>query len=88
MNVDFASISSVVLFAISVFTFITSLATKAQNDGKILANIEQTQKDIGEIKESLKEKNKDLEELKINTENQEQRILGLERRVDILEKKV
>lgn len=88
MNIDFASVSSVILFAISIFTFITSQITKAQNDGKILERIEQTQKDIKEIKDSLKEKNKDLEELKIATESQEQKIISLQVRVSALESKI
>lgn len=88
MNIDFASVSSMILFAISVFTFITSQITKAQNDGKILERIERMQKDIAEIKSSLNEKNKDLENLKIVTENQEQRIKSLERRATELEHRV
>lgn len=86
--VDFASISSVILFAISVFTFITSLITKAQNDGKILEQIDRTQKDIEEIKLALQEKNKDVVSLKIVTESQEQRIGFIEQRCSDLEARV
>lgn len=88
MNIDFASISSVILFAISIFTFITSQITKAQNDGKILERIEQTQRDIKEIKESLKEKSNDVIELKLATESQEQRLLSLTQHFNDLEKRV
>lgn len=45
---DFATISSIVLFVISIITFISGLITKAQNDGKVLASIEQIQHDIHE----------------------------------------
>lgn len=85
---DFATISSVILFAISLFTFITSLLSKAQSDGKILARIEQMQNDIAEIKQTLKEKGKDLETLKIVTETQEQRISRLEELCEHLESRV
>lgn len=85
---DFATISSVILFAISLFTFITSLISKAQSDGKILARIEQMQNDVAEIKQTLKEKGKDLEGLKIITENQEQRIKHLETLCEHLENRV
>lgn len=53
---DFATISSIVLFVISIITFISGLITKAQNDGKVLASIEQIQQDLLEIKTTLKEK--------------------------------
>lgn len=75
---DFATISSVVLFIISIVTFITGLITKAQNDGKVLARIEQMQQDLVEIKGTLKEKSKGIEDMRLITEQQEQRIKFLE----------
>lgn len=75
---SFASISSVILFAISIITFVASLIEKAQNDGKILARIDQMQSDIVEIKTTLKEKGQGIEDIRVITERQEQQIYHLE----------
>lgn len=74
----FTNISSIILFIISIVTFLAGLLTKAQNDGKVLEKIEQIQRDITEIKIELKEKTKAVEDQRIITENQEQRIKHLE----------
>lgn len=75
---DFATISSIVLFIISIITFISGMVTKAQNDGKVLASIEQIQQDLVEIKSTLKEKSQDVERQKIVAESQDCRIKHLE----------
>lgn len=75
---DFATISSIVLFIISIITFISGMVTKAQNDGKVLASIEQIQQDLVEIKSTLKEKSQDVERQKIVAESQDCRIKYLE----------
>ena len=85
---DFATISSIVLFIISIITFVSGLIAKAQNDGKVLARIEQIQTDISEIKIELKGKSQDIEKQKIITENQECRIKNLEEKIDKLETKL
>lgn len=77
----FTNISSIILFIISIVTFLSGLISKAQNDGKVLARIEQIQHDITEIKLELKGKSKDIESQKIITENQEQRIKHLEQTI-------
>lgn len=82
---DFATVSSIILFIISIITFVSGLITKAQNDGKVLARIEQIQTDISEIKIELKGKSQDIEKQKIITENQECRIKNLEEKNDKLE---
>ena len=74
----FTNVSSIILFIISIVTFLSGLITKAQNDGKVLARIEQIQHDITEIKIELKERGKDVEDQRIITENQEQRLKHLE----------
>ena len=85
---DFASISSIVLFIISIITFVSGLITKAQNDGKVLARIEQVQQDVAEIKETLKERGQDVEKQKVISENQECRIKHLEELQKRLEDKI
>lgn len=74
----FTAVSSIILFSISILTFISGLVTKAQNDGKMLARIEQMQRDLVEIKTTLKEKSQGIEKIQIITEQQEQRIKFLE----------
>lgn len=75
---DFATISSIILFGISILTFISGMITKAQNDGKVLASIEQIQQDLVEIKATLKEKSQEVEHQKIASESQDCRIKHLE----------
>lgn len=85
---DFATISSIVLFVISIITFISGLVTKAQNDGKVLASIEQIQQDLLEIKTTLKEKSQDVERQKIISESQDCRIKYVEETCEKLDKRI
>ena len=85
---DFATISSIVLFIISIITFVSGLITKAQNDGKVLASIEQIQQDLVEIKATLKEKSQDVERQKIVSESQECRIKHVEESCNKLDERL
>lgn len=85
---DFATISSIILFIISIITFVSGLITKAQNDGKVLASIEQIQQDLIEIKTTLKEKSQDVERQKIITESQECRIKHVEESCNKLDERL
>lgn len=85
---EFANISSIILFAISIITFVSGLITKAQNDGKVLERIEQIQRDLEEIKSTLREKNKDIETQKVITESQEVRIRALQESQEKLDKRI
>lgn len=85
---EFANISSIILFAISIITFVSGLITKAQNDGKVLERIEQIQRDLEEIKSTLREKNKDIETQKVMTESQEVRIRALQESQEKLDKRI
>lgn len=85
---DFATISSIVLFVISIITFISGLITKAQNDGKVLASIEQIQQDLLEIKTTLKEKSQDVEKQKIISESQDCRIKHVEETCNKLDERI